>query len=193
MTILLLWLLATVDSAFIGYRDAAGRNALIKKRQYYRHAIFRGALFGQLAVAIAGIVAIMMLLLSPEPARLFADFEQVATRMLMVYVPYALILTITFFIRVMPSVDVRSITSVLVFGPFTLVRPLVVMAGAIWGLLGAPTIHVLLLMVLIVSLMLGMEYALDRLRARGFFYETKGTHDSRPDSGRADYDSLHCG
>ncbi|HEU4768905.1 MAG TPA: hypothetical protein VFS77_16085 [Pyrinomonadaceae bacterium] len=169
MTILLLWLLATVDSAFIGYRDAAGRNALIQKQQYYRHAIFRGALFGQIAVALAGIVAIVMLLLSPEPARLIADFERVATRMLMVYVPYALILTITFFIRVLPSVDVRSITSVLVFGPFTLVRPLVVMAGAIWGLLGAPTIHVLLMVVLIVTLMLGMEYALDWLRARGFF------------------------
>ena len=166
MTFLLLWLLATVDSAFIGYRDAAGRNALIDKREYYRHAVWRGALFGQLAVAIAGVVALAMLLLSPQPAKLLADFDQVATRMAMVYVPYALILTVTFFVRALPSVDVRSITSVLVFGPFTLIRPLVVIAGAVWGLLGAPTILVLLLVVLIVSLMLGMEYALDRLRAR---------------------------
>jgi hypothetical protein len=97
---------------------------------------------------------------------LFDTFEQVAARMLLIYVPYALIITITFFVRAVPSVDIRSITSVLVFGPFTLIRPLVVLAGAIWGLLAAPTIPVGLLMGLIVSLMLGMEYVLDRLRAR---------------------------
>jgi L-asparagine transporter-like permease len=172
MSILLLWLLATADSAFIGYRDAAGRCALIDKRLYYRRALLRGALLGQIAVGIAGIVAGAMLATASHPARLFETFDQVATRMLMVYVPYALILTIAFFIRAIPSVDIRSITSVLVFGPFTLIRPLVVLAGAIWGLLAAPTAGVTLLMALVVSLMLGMEYVLDRLRVRGFFYET---------------------
>jgi len=172
MSVLLLWLLATVDAAFIGYRDAAGRSALIDKRHYYRRALVRGALFGQIAVAIVGAVAAGMLATSAQPALLFETLDQVGTRMLMVYVPYALILTATFFVRAIPSVDIRSITSVLVFGPFTLIRPLVVLAGAIWGLIAAPTTGVALLMALIVSLMLGMEYALDRLRARGFFYET---------------------
>lgn len=168
MTILLLWLLATVDSTFIGYRDAAGRNALIDKRAYFRRAMLRGAVAGQIAVAIVGLAAVGMLATTPQPVRLFETFEQAATRMVIVYVPYALILTITFFIRAIPSVDIRSITSVLVFGPFTLIRPLVVLAGAIWGLLAAPTPRVGLLLGLIVSLMLGMEYVLDRLRARGF-------------------------
>jgi hypothetical protein len=172
MSILLLWLLATVDSAFIGYRDAAGRSALIDKRHYYRRALLRGALLGQIAVAIAGVVAVGMLATSPQPARLSEMFDHVAARMLMVYLPYALILTITFFVRAIPSVDIRSITSVLVFGPFTLIRPLVVLAGATWGLLVAPTAGIALLLALIVSLMLGMEFALARLRARGFFYET---------------------
>ena len=172
MSILLLWLLATVDSAFIGYRDAAGRSALIDKRHYYRRALLRGALMGQIAVAIAGTVALGMLATSAEPARLFATLDSVAMRMLMIYVPYALILIATFFVRAIPSVDIRSITSVLVFGPFTLIRPLVVLAGAIWGFLAAPTAGVALLLVLVVTLMLGMEFALDRLRARGFFYET---------------------
>ena len=172
MTIFLLWLLATVDSTFIGYREAAGRSALIEKRIYFRRAMIRGAVAGQIAVAIVGVVAVGMLAATPQPARLFDTFEQVAARMLMVYVPYALILTITFLIRAIPSVDIRSITSVLVFGPFTLIRPLVVLAGAIWGLLAAPTVPIGLLIGLIVSLMLGMEYVLGRLRARGFLYET---------------------
>ena len=169
MTIFLLWLLATVDSTFIGYREAAGRSALIEKRAYFRRAMMRGAIAGQVAVAIAGGAAVAMLAASPQPARLFETFEQVASRMVMVYLPYALILTITFLVRAIPSVDIRSITSVLVFGPFTLIRPLVVLAGAIWGLLAAPTIPVALLVAVIVSLMLGMEYALGRLRARGSF------------------------
>ena len=168
MSIVLLWLLATVDSAFIGYREAAGRSALIDKRDYYRNALIRGALFGQIAVALVGLAALAMLAASPQPAALLETFEQVATRMLIVYVPYALIITITFFIRAIPSVDIRSITSVLVFGPLTLVRPLVVLAGAIWGLLAAPATGILLLVALIVILMLGMEYALGRLRARGY-------------------------
>lgn len=172
MTIFLLWLLATVDSTFIGYREAAGRIALIEKRAYFRRAMIRGAVAGQIAVAIVGLAALGMLAASPQPARLFDTFEQVAARMLTIYVPYALILTITFLIRAIPSVDIRSITSVLVFGPFTLIRPLVVLAGAIWGLLAAPTIPIGLLIGLIVSLMLGMEYVLSRLRARGSLYET---------------------
>jgi L-asparagine transporter-like permease len=172
MSILLLWLLATVDSAFIGYRDAAGRSALIDKRHYYRRALLRGALMGQIAVAIAGTVALGMLATSAQPARLFATLDSVAMRMLTIYVPYAVILIATFFVRAIPSVDIRSITSVLVFGPFTLIRPLVVLAGAIWGFLAAPTAGVALLLVLVVTLMLGMEFALDRLRTRGFFYET---------------------
>ncbi|HEX3187748.1 MAG TPA: hypothetical protein VHQ94_23310 [Pyrinomonadaceae bacterium] len=172
MSILLLWLLATVDSAFIGYRDAAGRSALIDKRHYYRRALLRGALMGQIAVAIAGTVALAMLATSGQPAQLLATLDSVATRMLTIYVPYAVILIATFFVRAIPSVDIRSITSVLVFGPFTLIRPLVVLAGAIWGFLAAPTAGVALLLVLVVTLMLGMEFALDRLRTRGFFYET---------------------
>ena len=87
MTVLLLWLLATVDSAFIGYRDAAGRNALIDKRDYYRRALLRGALIGQLAVAIVGTVAAGMLATASQPAKLFENFDLVGRRMLMVYVP----------------------------------------------------------------------------------------------------------
>ena len=162
MSFFLLWILATIDSGFIGYRVAAGRNALIAKRDYYRRAMIRGAVLGQIAAAIAGVVAVLILMLSRQPVAVFDDFERVAERMLMVYVPYAAVILVTFCIRAIPSVDIRSIASVLVFGPFTLLRPLVVCAGAIWATLAAPSISVLLLIVLIVFLMLSMEYILDR-------------------------------
>ena len=162
----LLWLLATIDSAFIGFREAAGRNALIDKTAYYRRALINGALLGQLAVLIVGIITAGLLLVSSDPVAQFQALERVGSRMLLVYIPYALILVITFFVRAFPSVDIRSITSTLIFGPFTLIRPLVVIAGGLWGILAAPNAITMSLTVLILCLMLGLEWAIGRLRSR---------------------------
>jgi hypothetical protein len=167
MIAVVLWLLATVDSAFIGYREAAGRNALIEKGVYYRRALIRGALVGQLAVLIVGVITVVALVSSSNPHALFSSIEVVGARMLSVYVPYALIILITFCIRAFPSVDIRSITSVLIFGPFTFIRPIVVLAGAVWGVIAAPGAITIALTVLIVTLMLGLEAALSWLRSRG--------------------------
>ena len=167
MIVSLLWLLATLDSAFIGYREAAGRNALIEKKTYYRHALIRGALFGQLAVLMAGVVAAIALASSNKAWELFGKLERIGARMLLVYIPYALIILITLSIRALPSVDIRSITSTVIFGPFTLIRPLVVLLGAVWGILAAPGPITVALVVLIVCLMLGLEWTLGRLRSRG--------------------------
>ena len=163
----LLWLLATVDSAFIGYREAAGRNALIDKSAYYRHALIRGALFGQVAVLIAGTITAVALVGSSDAGALFSKLELIGQRMLMVYVPYALIILITFCIRAFPSVDIRSITSVLIFGPFTFIRPIIVVVGAVWGVVAAPGAITIALTVLIVILMLGLGDALSWFRSRG--------------------------
>ena len=160
-----LWLLATIDSAFIGYREAAGRNALIDKRAYYRHALIRGALMGQVAVLIVG--AAVVLVSSNDAGALFSKLESIGERMLIVYVPYALILLVTFLVRAFQSVDIRSITSVLIFGPFTFIRPAVVLAGAVWGVLAAPGAITIALTVLIVCLMLGLGGTLSWLRSRG--------------------------
>jgi hypothetical protein len=167
MTALLLWLLATVDSAFIGYREAAGRNALIEKGSYYRRALVRGALLGQVAVLIVGVVATIALVSARDSSALFADIDSVGRRMLTIYVPYAVIILITFCIRAFPSVDIRSITSVLIFGPFTFIRPAIVLAGAVWGVLAAPSAIIFALVALIVGLMLGLEHVLSWLRSRG--------------------------
>src|SRR5215213_487058 len=167
MIAVLLWLLATVDSAFIGYREAAGRNALIDKTAYYRHALIRGALFGQVAVLIAGVITALALVSSSDARALFSNLELVGARMLIVYVPYALIILITFCVRAFPSVDIRSITSVLIFGPFTFIRPVVVLAGAVWGIVAAPGAITIALTALIVTLMLGLESALSWSRSRG--------------------------
>lgn len=167
MTALLLWALATVDAALIGYREAAGRSGLIDKGAYYRRAMLRGALFGQLAVAVVGAVVAVVLVFSPRPLALVRELQGAGARMLVFYVPYALVIFLTFAVRAAPSVDIRSITSVVIFGPFTLLRPFVVVAGVAWGFLYAPGPVTLLLGALTLSLMLGLEWAMGRLRARG--------------------------
>ena|SRR5262245_412691 len=169
MIALLLWVLATIDSAFIGYREAAGRCALIDKRAYYRQSMIRGALFGQAAVMLVGSVTAAMLYFAPNPLQLLQDIQVVGARMLTIYIPYALILLFTFLVRATPSVDLRSITSVLIFGPLTLLRPLVVVAGALWGAWAAPGPAILVLVALIISLMLSLEWVIGKLRERGLF------------------------
>ncbi|MFS8085643.1 MAG: hypothetical protein ACMG6H_08440, partial [Acidobacteriota bacterium] len=79
------------------------------------------------------------------------------TGMLVVYLPYAGIILIAFAIRLYPSVDVRSITSTMVFGPFTLIRPLVAIGGVVSGILAAPRTATVVLGLLILSMMLGLD------------------------------------
>lgn len=165
MTVALaLYLLATVDAAFCGYRAAAGRNALIGKRRYYRRAMLRGALWGQVAVALAAGGLLLFVLSHPEPPLAWRTLLSAGRRMLAVYVPYATVILAAFAARALPSVDVRSLTSTLVFGPLTLLRPFVAVAGLVAALTASwsPALGAVGLGVL--ALMLSMEPFLARRR-----------------------------
>jgi hypothetical protein len=165
MIALMLWLLATLDAAFAGYREAAGRNALIRKRRYYRRAMIKGALFGQVAVGFAACGALISLALTADRELLLGDYEAAGFRMLLVYVPFALIILLAFLVRSIPSVDIRSITSTLIFGPFTLIRPLVAIAGLVYGVLSAPRLATIVLGAFVLTMMLGLEKALSFSRS----------------------------
>src|SRR6266853_5118985 len=155
-----LWLLATLDAAFAGYREAAGRNALINKRTYYCRAMLRGALYGQFAVAVTGLAILGLVASSNQRAFLIADLDKAAAHMLFVYIWYAALIMLAFLVRAIPSVDFRSLTSTVIFGPLTLIRPLVALGGIISGIAAAPGISVVLLSVLVLCLMLSLEWAL---------------------------------
>jgi len=164
MIALVLWLLATLDAAFAGYRDAAGRNALINKRRYYRRAMLRGALMGQLAVGIAALIIALSLILSADWRGLLQDYETAGARMLTIYLPYAFVVLLTFLVRWIPSVDLRSITSTVIFGPFTLIRPLVAAIGMGYGVFAARRMIVVAVGMIVLTMMLGIEAALSRFR-----------------------------
>jgi hypothetical protein len=160
MIAMLLWLLATLDAAFTGYREAAGRNALINKRQYYQRAMITGALFGQVAVVIAGVVVLVSLAFTADRESLLRDYNRAGSRMLIIYLPYALMILLAFLFRAVPSVDIRSITSTVIFGPFTLIRPLVAVTGLVYGVLGALRVETIVMGVIVLTMMLSLEKAL---------------------------------
>jgi hypothetical protein len=164
MIALILWLLATLDAAFAGYREAAGRNALINKRRYYRRAMLRGAVMGQLAVGIALLFISLSMLVSADRSGLLQDYESAGSRMLTVYLPYTAIVLLTFLLRWIPSVDLRSITSTLIFGPFTLIRPLVAVVGMGYGIFAAQRIATVVLGLIVLTMMLSLETVLAHLR-----------------------------
>jgi hypothetical protein len=140
MTLLLatLYVLATIDATVSGYSASAGRNALIFKGAYYRKSMLRGFVFGQIAAAISLSLVLLAVRSAADPDAFRADLVRVWSRMLQVYVPFALTILTAFAFRLIPSVDVRCLTSTLVFGPLAGIRPLVGIAGLIWGVSAAP-------------------------------------------------------
>lgn len=140
MTLLIatLYLLATIDATLSGYAAAAGRSALIRKGPHYRHAMLRGFVLGQIAAAVSLSLVVAVLDAATDRAAFRADLIRVWTRMLQVYLPFALTILTAFGFRLIPSVDVRCLTSTLVFGPLAGIRPLVGIVGFVWGVLAAP-------------------------------------------------------
>ena len=164
MIVFLLWLLATLDGGFTGYREAAGRNALINKRLYYRRAMIKGALFGQIAVGIAAAVILISLTVTPDRQSLLRDYDKAGARMLIFYLAYATVILIAFLVRWIPSVDIRSITSTMIFGPLTLIRPLVAVVGLVYGVLAAPRVATIVLGLVVLTMMLSLERGLGLFR-----------------------------
>lgn len=118
----LLGLLA-LDAGFAGYRAAAGRNPRVRKLAWYRRAVLRGLVAG--AVLDAVVVALVL--------GLGIDAKAAGVAMLQVFAPFAIAVIVSMLLWFSRSLDVRVLASVLVLGPFTLLRPVVIVAGVGWG------------------------------------------------------------
>jgi hypothetical protein len=162
-----LYVLATIDSLASGYAAAAGRSALIRKGPHYGAALTWGFVAGQIAAAISLTLVLAAVRFAPDPDAFRADLRQVWMRMLQIYLPFALTILTAFAFRLIPSVDVRCLTSTLVFGPLAGIRPLVGIAGLVWGVWAAPRPEILLGGAAILALWLSVE------RILGLRYRTE--------------------
>src|SRR5258708_22959796 len=91
LSALLLYALATVDGALVGYRVASGRSALVDKGSYYWRSILRGALLVQPAIGVAVFVAVLLVLVAADSGRLTLDLVGMCQRMPQAYRPCALL------------------------------------------------------------------------------------------------------
>src|SRR6185436_11165402 len=116
----LLYLLGTVHACFAGYREAAGRNLRIRKRRYYLSATLRGLIAGQLAAALIVLTLLALGARLGSFELLFAALAPGCWAAVAVFGTYAAFVGLAFVFFAVPHPEVRTLTSVLVFGPFTL-------------------------------------------------------------------------
>ncbi|CAM5233430.1 hypothetical protein GCM10010329_62540 [Streptomyces spiroverticillatus] len=145
MNALLLAALALIDAAFAGFRAYAGRDGRIRKSGPTRSAALRGLTIGALALTVTSAFTTAVLLLGGNPAVRYAELDAAAGRMLLVHAPYTAIVAASLACYFWGPFRASTLAVVIGLGPLTLLRPLVVLVGAVaaaWGSLPAAAVAV---------------------------------------------------
>ncbi len=166
MTLLFLYLLAALDGAFCGCRTSMGRQPLIYKTRYYVNGVLRGILASQIASWLSLLALFAAMTVSSDKTLLRSDLETAAARMLWIFLPYAALVVANVALRLVPSTDLRSATSVLFLGPLTFLRPFVMIAGILFGIWHAQLRLTIFLGLFVLALMLSIEFALNLYNAK---------------------------
>jgi len=166
MSLYALYLLALLDGLLCGGRVSMGRCALIYKRKYYLRAVLYGLAGAQVICTISLLALLLVVRFSAHRGELRVDLEAAAGRMLWVFVPYAAAVLFSLALRMVPSTDLRSATSVFALGPLSVIRSLVMIAGVLYGVGSSQLLETRLLGGFILVLMLSLEFVLNSLAAR---------------------------
>lgn len=162
ISVLLLWLLATLDAAMSGYRAAGGRSAKINKRSLHIRAQLLGVACGQCCLVLLAGLVVLLLLTADRVGKLSDDLVIACESLHVVFIPYSLVFLAALVLRLLPSVDVRSVLNVLVFGPFTLLRPFVGIGGVLLAFAAVPRWQVLCVGLAGIAMMTALEPFLNR-------------------------------
>lgn len=133
----LLVLLALVDAGFAGFRAATGRNALIRKRRYHLLAARRGFAVGATGLGLVALVAAVVLGSAADPGARYAGLVRAGTRMLVVLTPVAALVVLALLAYWLLPMRESTFVILVGLGPFTLVRPVVVLAVTAWAVCGS--------------------------------------------------------
>ncbi len=163
---ILLYGMATLDSGLVGFRVAAGRSLAIRKRPYYLRAMGRSFIAGQALLALSAAMAGLALSLSAEPTASWELFLIAARNLLYAYAPYSVLVLLALAFYLIPKHDSRAIATVVILGPFTLLRPYVFLLGLAVCWLETRTPLPCLIASFGVALQLMLEPALERARSR---------------------------
>ena len=159
--------LVLLDGGFAGYRARAGRYARIRRLQHDLRAVRRGVLVAAGAVALAALIAIVLAAVRPGSGELLdSEARTAASRILWVAGCYSMLVIAAFGPFLSGSPDARSLTTVVLFGPLTLIRPLMIIGACVaaaWGHRAA----IVLAVAAGGALVLAQDVVLDRLGRRG--------------------------
>jgi hypothetical protein len=143
-----------------------GRCPFIQKRSYYIHALIRRFAGAQIVSVFALGALVLTSAFSSHRDALRADLELAAGHMLWVFYPYAALVLFNLTLRLIPSTDIRSATSVLVLGPLTAIRPLIMIIGILYGISASHLPETRILGGFVFVLMLSFEFVLNRYADR---------------------------
>lgn len=135
--------LALVDAAFAGFRAYTGRDGRIRKTRHALLAARRGLVVGAPALTLGAAVAVTLLVGAADRGARYAELDAAAHRMLLFYAPYAMVVALSLACYLWGPFRAGTLAVVVGLGPLTLVRPLVVLAGAVaaaWGSLPAASV-----------------------------------------------------
>lgn len=164
----LLAALAIVDCLLAGFRAAAGREGRLAKTRYYRAAVLRGLLAGTLLVGLHVVLALGLLATSPAPGETWRACIGAAELLVVVFGGFATVVLAAFAVYFLPVGEFRVITSVVVFGPLTLMRPLVIVGGLGLAAAASGSGRVALLAASAGVSMLAFEHVLGRSYAHSY-------------------------
>ena len=157
----LVFLLVLLDGGFAGYRARAGRYARIRRLPHDLRAVAKGCAAGALVAVLAAAAAVALSAVSPTGA-LDPHAREAAHRILYVAGGYSVLVIAAFVPFLTGSPDLRSLTTVVLFGPLTLIRPVLVIGAcllAAWG----QSAHVAATVAVGGALVLAQDVLLDRL------------------------------
>src|SRR5262249_21114998 len=166
MTLFVLYLLATLDGALCGFRSSMGRYPYIHKIRFYTMAMLRGMLGAQIASWLSLLVLLGVISVSQDRNALRQDLQTATERMLWIFLPYAALVLFNLALRLVPSTDLRSATSVIFLGPLTFLRPFVMVVGVLFGIWRAQLRATICLGLCVLLLMLSLEFALNLYNGR---------------------------
>ena len=164
-----LLVLAVLDGMFAGFRASCGRTGLIDHRHADRVALGRGLLLVAVLLGPVIVVVLLTVLGSAEPS----TYRDAGVAMLAIYAPYGVLVVSALAGYALLDWRHRFLASALILGPFTWIRPLVAVGGAVAALAVTNSVAVGFLAALAVMAVLAVEPLAGRR-----WYEETSSHPS---------------
>jgi hypothetical protein len=127
----LLAVLAVFDFTLAGFRAAAGREGCIRKRPMFREAITRGVVWGIAIVALQS--AVVGAMVATGDSSTWPAFVAAGRDAVIVFGLFATATAAALVFWFAPAQQLRLIPTLIVLGPLTLLRPLVIAGGLAWA------------------------------------------------------------